>query len=142
MFFCLMIRRPPRSTRTDTLFPYTTLFRSRISRMAIVQEHKMILKALEKGVSEERLARALNVNISSLRNQRRLLDGICEEVAKLLQDRMVPLHTFSELRKLRPRRPIAVAEHTIPMHRFSSPDAQSLTATKRHPRLLHDNSKI
>src|SRR3546814_16538993 len=35
-FFFLMIRRPPRSTRTDTLFPYTTLFRSqkcpRISR--------------------------------------------------------------------------------------------------------------
>src|SRR3546814_12287483 len=29
MFFFLMIRRPPRSTRTDTLFPYTTLFRAR-----------------------------------------------------------------------------------------------------------------
>src|SRR3546814_14912456 len=28
MFFFLMLRRPPRSTRTDTLFPYTTLFRS------------------------------------------------------------------------------------------------------------------
>src|SRR3546814_16906534 len=28
LIFCLMIRRPPRSTRTDTLFPYTTLFRS------------------------------------------------------------------------------------------------------------------
>src|SRR3546814_13604208 len=28
-FYFLMIRRPPRSTRTDTLFPYTTLFRSR-----------------------------------------------------------------------------------------------------------------
>src|SRR3546814_2098188 len=27
-FFCLMLLRPPRSTRTDTLFPYTTLFRS------------------------------------------------------------------------------------------------------------------
>src|SRR3546814_12731086 len=27
-FFFLMIRRPPRATRTDTLFPYTTLFRS------------------------------------------------------------------------------------------------------------------
>src|SRR3546814_194890 len=35
-FFCffLMIRRPPRSTRTDTLFPYTTLFRSAAERMA------------------------------------------------------------------------------------------------------------
>src|SRR3546814_2969704 len=32
MFFFLMIRRPPRSTRTDTLFPYTTLFRSERAR--------------------------------------------------------------------------------------------------------------
>src|SRR3546814_6383382 len=31
VFFFLMIRRPPRSTRTDTLFPYTTLFRSWLS---------------------------------------------------------------------------------------------------------------
>src|SRR3546814_14637509 len=31
LFFFLMIRRPPRSTRTDTLFPYTTLFRSRLA---------------------------------------------------------------------------------------------------------------
>src|SRR3546814_6037790 len=31
-FFFLMIRRPPRSTRTDTLFPYTTLFRSQVFR--------------------------------------------------------------------------------------------------------------
>src|SRR3546814_5676124 len=30
--FLLMIRRPPRSTRTDTLFPYTTLFRSKNAR--------------------------------------------------------------------------------------------------------------
>src|SRR3546814_11276444 len=34
LFFVLMIRRPPRSTRTDTLFPYTTLFRSRPERAA------------------------------------------------------------------------------------------------------------
>src|SRR3546814_8402606 len=32
---CLMIRRPPRSTRTDTLFPYTTLFRSNPSTMQV-----------------------------------------------------------------------------------------------------------
>src|SRR3546814_1930410 len=31
-FFLLMLRRPPRSTRTDTLFPYTTLFRSPVVR--------------------------------------------------------------------------------------------------------------
>src|SRR3546814_14811309 len=32
-FFFLMIRRPPRSTRTDTLFPYTTLFRSQVAHL-------------------------------------------------------------------------------------------------------------
>src|SRR3546814_16717804 len=35
MFFFLMIRRPPRSTRTDTLFPYTTLFRSLEQQQAV-----------------------------------------------------------------------------------------------------------
>src|SRR3546814_19872106 len=35
-FFFLMIRRPPRSTRTDTLFPYTTLFRSIDKRQKIL----------------------------------------------------------------------------------------------------------
>src|SRR3546814_16171164 len=34
-FFFLMIRRPPRSTRTDTLFPYTTLFRSGFTARAV-----------------------------------------------------------------------------------------------------------
>src|SRR3546814_9354210 len=32
-----MIRRPPRSTRTDTLFPYTTLFRSLLSSRSVVR---------------------------------------------------------------------------------------------------------
>src|SRR3546814_16626121 len=34
-FFFLMLRRPPRSTRTDTLFPYTTLFRSAGGHIAL-----------------------------------------------------------------------------------------------------------
>src|SRR3546814_3426173 len=35
-FFFLMIRRPPRSTRTDTLFPYTTLFRSGFTLLEVM----------------------------------------------------------------------------------------------------------
>src|SRR3546814_6907471 len=37
--FFLMIRRPPRSTRTDTLFPYTTLFRSGVGAPGIGDPH-------------------------------------------------------------------------------------------------------
>src|SRR3546814_12600788 len=42
VFFFLMIRRPPRSTRTDTLFPYTTLFRSEpVGIIASVCQHPL-----------------------------------------------------------------------------------------------------
>src|SRR3546814_17547448 len=37
LFFLLMIRLPPRSTRTDTLFPYTTLFRSEGRAVVVVE---------------------------------------------------------------------------------------------------------
>src|SRR3546814_3473572 len=46
-FFFVMIRRPPRSTRTDTLFPYTTLFRSDDAREDLV-EH--LVEAVEQAL--------------------------------------------------------------------------------------------
>src|SRR3546814_15969914 len=47
LFFFLIIRRPPRSTRTDTLFPYTTLFRSvTINRIASPVGEALIMTGL------------------------------------------------------------------------------------------------
>src|SRR3546814_19032536 len=43
LFFFLMIRRPPRSTRTDTLFPYTTLFREdMLQRLLLELPHRVV----------------------------------------------------------------------------------------------------
>src|SRR3546814_9024158 len=39
--FFLMIRRPPRSTRTDTLFPYTALFRSLFTQPFLIRHHAL-----------------------------------------------------------------------------------------------------
>src|SRR3546814_18231387 len=47
-FFFLMLRRPPRSTRTDTLVPYTTLFRSYARRYLEYPSHYRFIKALPK----------------------------------------------------------------------------------------------
>src|SRR3546814_16689574 len=52
-----MIRPPPRSTRTDTLFPYTTLFRSRPCAPSERDEIRAGLTAIESGLSS-RSARA------------------------------------------------------------------------------------
>src|SRR3546814_11271466 len=57
-FFFLMIRRPPRSTRTDTLFPYTTLFRSDavLKPRAVVLRNDSGVRKLEGLAEEIRLA--------------------------------------------------------------------------------------
>src|SRR3546814_5124256 len=54
-----MIRRPPRSTRTDTLFPYTTLFRSREARPAL---HHLLPHAVS-GVLERPRAGAARLGL-------------------------------------------------------------------------------
>src|SRR3546814_15414294 len=57
VFFFLMIRRPPRSTRTDTLFPYTTLFRSERSQFAMILHRRG-------GVMKRVTSRELNQDVS------------------------------------------------------------------------------
>lgn len=108
----------------DEAFTYNR----RVSRIAIIQEHKMILNAVEKGVSEERLARALNVNISSIRTKRSLLVGICPEVADLLHDRHVPINTLRQLKALKPVRQIEAAQLMIAANRYSITYAKSIVA--------------
>ena len=122
----------------DEAFTYN----KRVSRIAIIQEHKMILNAVQKGVPEERLARALNVNISNIRAKRNLLSGICPEAADLLRDKHVPLAAFTELRKMKPLRQIEAAELMITMNRYSTGYAKSLVAATPEDQLIAGRRKI
>jgi hypothetical protein len=108
----------------DEAFTYN----KRISRIATIQEHKMILNAVKKGVSEERLARALNVDIQNIRLKRNLLVGICPEVAELLKDKHVPINVFSDLRRLKPLRQISLAQGMITMNRYTQSYVRSMIA--------------
>jgi hypothetical protein len=121
----------------DEAFTYN----KRVNRLAIIQEHKMIMTAIEKGVPEERLARALNVNISSIRSRRRLLEGICPEAADLLRDKHVPINSFHELRKLKPMRQIEAAELMVAMNRYTISYAQSLVAASSETQLVETRRK-
>jgi ParB-like chromosome segregation protein Spo0J len=121
----------------DEAFTYN----KRINRLAIIQEHKMIMTAIDKGVPEERLARALNVNISSIRSRRRLLEGICPEAADLLRDKHVAIHSFNELRKLKPMRQIEAAELMVAMNRYTISYARSLVAASSESQLVEPKRK-
>ncbi len=108
----------------DEAFTYN----KRVNRIAIIQEHRMILKAIENGVSEARIAKALNVDVASIRRRRKLLDGICVEAVDLLKEKHLTLNSFSELRKLAPLRQIEAAELMIAMNNFSNSYVRSLVA--------------
>jgi ParB-like chromosome segregation protein Spo0J len=108
----------------DEAFTYN----KRVNRIAIIQEHRMILKAIERGVSEERLAKSLNVDVSSIKRKRRLLDGICSEAAEILKDKHVAIHALVEFKKLAPLRQIEAAELMVAMNKYTIGYARSLVA--------------
>lgn len=103
-------------------------YNNRINRLAIIQEHKMILKAIERGVSEERLAAVLNVNPDHIRRKRRLLDGICADAATLLEDKHISINSFDALRRMKPERQVEAAELMVAMNMFTISYARTLLA--------------
>src|SRR3546814_2671634 len=86
-FFFLMIRRPPRSTRTDTLFPYTTLFRSLARSRRADQRHEAARCDVDRhALDRDRTARiALDDRV---KRDRRTEGGRSEEHTSELQSLM------------------------------------------------------
>jgi ParB-like chromosome segregation protein Spo0J len=107
-----------------------------VNRIAAIQEHRMILKAVELCVSEERIAKVLNVDVQSIRRKRHLLDGICAEVAEILKDRHIAIQTFTELKKMMPLRQIEAAELMVAMNKYTISYAKSLLAATPQSQLV------
>ena len=116
----------------DEAFTYN----KRVNRLAVIQEHRMILKAVERGVPEERIAKALNVDVHSIARKRRLLEGICPEVADILKDKHLGMNTFTELRKMAPLRQIEAAELMVAMNKYTLSYAKSLLAATQQSQLV------
>nr|WP_087686566.1 plasmid partitioning protein RepB C-terminal domain-containing protein [Pandoraea sp. PE-S2R-1] len=85
-------------------------YNNRLNRISSIQEHRMICRAIEQGVSPEQLARALAVDISFVRRKASLLDGLCPEVIELLKDRQFSCELARALRKMKPTRQMECVE--------------------------------
>jgi ParB-like chromosome segregation protein Spo0J len=116
----------------DEAFTYN----KRVNRIAMIQEHRMILKAVERGVSEERIAKALNVDVQTIRKKRRLLDGVCAEAAEILKDKHIAIQTFTELKKMVPLRQIEAADLMVAMNKYTISYARSLLAATPQAQLV------
>jgi ParB-like chromosome segregation protein Spo0J len=123
-----------RQTEADCILAHDDeafTYNKRVNPVAPIQEHLMIMRALERGIPEEKLARALNVNIQHIKRRATLLNGICPEVVHILKDEPVNPVTFDALRKMKPERQIEACNLMASTSNFSSSYAKALVAASK-----------
>lgn len=109
-------------------------YNARINRLAPIQEHKMIMKAVGDGVTPERIAAALNLKVKVIRERMKLLQGLHPEAVELLKDKQVKPPAFYALRKVSSVRQVEMAELMVSTNTFSKSyvDALVMGTPKEH----------
>ncbi|EDC8256427.1 RepB plasmid partitioning protein, partial [Salmonella enterica subsp. enterica serovar Enteritidis] len=97
-----------------------------VNRLPVIQEYRMILQAVDAGVSEEKISQSLNISVDTLRAKFRLLDGISPETTALLANQHVPQAIFAILRKMKPERQLEAVSTMMSINNFSRKFALSL----------------
>jgi hypothetical protein len=111
-------------------------YNHKVNRLAPIQEHFMIIKALENGVSEGRIAATLAVNVAAIRQKQNLLTGICPEAVALLKAKPVCAAALRELKRVVPLRQIEMAEIMVSSNTYSASYAKCLYAAS------HEDQKL
>ena len=101
-------------------------YNNRINRLSTIQEHFMLRRAIERGVSPERIAKALSVDVSSIIKKMTLLDGVCPEAAELLKDRQFSPEISRVLRKMNPTRQMECVELMVSANNLSVSYAEAM----------------
>ncbi|MFC3651959.1 plasmid partitioning protein RepB C-terminal domain-containing protein [Dyella humi] len=122
-------------TRDDDTYTYN----KRVSRLSAVQDHKMIVRAMERGVSAERLAKSLAISPETIRHKFRLLNGICEDAVGLLADAPCPGKVFDILRQMKSLRQIEAAELMVGNKNYSVQFANAMLAATPPPMLAFES---
>lgn len=103
-------------------------YNNRINRLSSIQEHVMIRRAVDRGVTPERLAKDLDVDVSHILKKLNLLDGICPEAAELLRDLTFSPNLGAVLRKMKPTRQVECVELMVSTNNITVSYAQALVA--------------
>jgi len=103
-------------------------YNHKVNRLVPIQEHFMITRALERGVTEERIASALKVDVQNIRLKRNMLNGICPEAVELLKDKPISVAPLGLLRRVKSARQIEIAEMLNLVGNYGCPYIQALIA--------------
>jgi hypothetical protein len=123
--------------RDDESYTYN----KRVSAVPPILQHYMLLRVLENGVTEVRVAAALNVDIKSVYQKRDMLKGICPEVTRLLEPHRLGIRAFAAIRRMKPLRQIEAAEHMIASNNFTLPFLRAILLVTKPEMLNKRDSK-
>ena len=114
----------------------TYTYNKRINRLVPVQEHRMVVRAIQRGVPEEQIAEALGLEVTSVRRRARMLDGICPEAVQLLTNAPCPFRVFDILRQMRSIRQIEAAELMLGQQNFTAVFGRALLVATAENQLV------
>lgn len=101
-------------------------YNNRVNRLSTIQEHYMIRRVIDRGVSPERLAQALSVDVSLIIKKMSLLEGVCPEAAELLGDRQFSPELVRAIRKMKPTRQVECVELMVAANNVTVSYAEAL----------------
>lgn len=119
----------------------TYTYNKQVNRMPPVQEHRMIQRAIDRGVSKERIAEALGFGVQTVSKRERLLDGICADAVARLQDVPCPAAVFDVLRRMAPVRQVQAAELMLGQSNFTTKFAKAILAATPEAMLVDPRKK-
>lgn len=111
-------------------------YNNRVSRLAPVQESRMIGKAITEGVSEEAIAATLNLSPRTIRASRFQLDGICAEALEALKDKPIAEAALRVMKKVKAYRQIEMAELMVLSSTYTASYARMLLAATPPEQLI------
>jgi hypothetical protein len=114
----------------------TYTYNKRVNRIQPIQEHRMIARAIERGVSPAEIAEALNLQVESVQRWYRLLEGISTEAAEILKDTPCSMKVFDILRQMTAVRQIEAADLMIGQNNFSIIFARAIRAATPENQLV------
>jgi hypothetical protein len=111
-------------------------YNARVNGLTAIQEHQMILKAVEHGVSEKRIAVALKMHVRRVNASLRLLEGIHADAVRLLKDKPIGPKAIKVFRKVKGLRQIEMAELMKSANNFTQAYAEALFAGTSNDQLV------
>jgi len=111
-------------------------YNKRINRLAAIQEHRMVRRAIDRGVPEKKIAEALGLEIASIHRRSRMLNGICVEAVEILKDAPCPIAVFDILRRMSSIRQIEAAELMTGQNNFTVVFAKAMLAATPESHLV------